>query len=282
VLISKGFDPAMTLARLADPALGITHYFSVPQMAQMLWNQPGFAPAALSSLQVYATGGAPNPKVQIERFVSAGVPMSDGFGMSETGSNFAMPVENRALMIEKAGSIGMPLLMLEVRIVDDEGIDLPDGDTGELWLRGPSITKGYWNQPELTAKAFHDGWFKTGDAARRDVDGYYYLVDRKKDMFISGGENVYPAEVEAVITELTNVAEVAVIGVPDERWGEVGHAMIIAVSGGAIDPNAIIAHCRDRLASFKVPKAVTIVSEIPRTASGKVQKHVLRDRLLAK
>jgi fatty-acyl-CoA synthase len=282
VLISKGFDPAVTLARLADPMLGITHYFSVPQMAQMLWNQPDFDPAALAGLEVYATGGAPNPKVQIERFVSAGVPMSDGFGMSETCSNFAMPVENRALMIEKAGSIGMPLLMLEVRIVDDDGVDVANGETGELWLRGPSITKGYWNQPDLTAKAFHDGWFKTGDAARRDDDGYYYLVDRKKDMFISGGENVYPAEIEAVITELTEIAEVAVIGVPDDRWGEVGHAVIIPVGDATVDPDAVINHCRERLASFKVPKAVVIVSDIPRTASGKVQKHVLRDMLSAK
>jgi fatty-acyl-CoA synthase len=265
---------------LADSALGITHYFSVPQMAQVLWNQPDFDPAALSRLQVYATGGAPNPKVQIERFVSAGVPMSDGFGMSETCSNFAMPVEDRALMIEKAGSIGMPLLMLDVRIVDDDGTDVVNGETGELWLRGPSITRGYWNQPELTASAFHDGWFKTGDAARRDADGFYYLVDRKKDMFISGGENVYPAEVEAVIAELAQVAEVAVIGVPDERWGEVGHAVIIPVGGMSVDVDTVLTYCRTRLASFKVPKAFVIVSEIPRTASGKVQKHVLRDQLI--
>jgi fatty-acyl-CoA synthase len=281
VLISKGFDPAVTLGRLADRALAITHYFSVPQMAQMMWNQPGFSAAALAKVEVYATGGAPNPKVQIERFVSAGIPMSDGFGMSETGSNFAMPVENRALMIDKAGSIGMPLLMLEVRIVDDDGINVATGETGELWLRGPSITAGYWNQPELTTKAFHDGWFKTGDAARCDADGFYYLVDRKKDMFISGGENVYPAEVEGVIAELTDVAEVAVIGVPDARWGEVGHAVVIPVSGAIVDTNAIAAHCRAQLASFKVPKAVVIVREIPRTASGKVQKHVLRAQLLA-
>jgi fatty-acyl-CoA synthase len=279
VLISKGFDPAVTLARLADPALGVTHYFSVPQMAQMMWNQPGFDAAALTRLEVYATGGAPNPKVQIERFVSAGIPMSDGFGMSETGSNFAMPVEDRALMIEKAGSIGMPLLMLDVRIVDDEGVDVEDGKTGELWLRGPGITKGYWNQPALTAQAFDDGWFKTGDAARHDADGFYYLVDRKKDMFISGGENVYPAEIEAVVAELAGVAECAVIGVPDEKWGEVGHAVIIPVDGAAIDADMIIDHCRARLASFKVPKSVAIVGEIPRTASGKVQKHLLRAKV---
>ena len=279
VLISKGFDPSVTLARLADPALGITHYFSVPQMAQMLWNQPGFDSATLSRLEVYATGGAPNPKAQIERFVTAGIPMSDGFGMSETCSNFAMPVEDRALLIEKAGSIGMPLLMLEVRIVDDDGLDVSDGETGELWLRGPSITLGYWNQPELTAQSFHDGWFKTGDAARCDNDGFYYLVDRKKDMFISGGENVYPAEVEAVIAELTDVAEVAVIGLADETWGEVGHAAIIPVKGAIVDDDTVLTHCRLRLAGYQVPKAVVMVREIPRTASGKVQKHILREQL---
>jgi fatty-acyl-CoA synthase len=172
------------------------------------------------------------------------------------------------------------LLMLDVRIVDDDGTDVVNGETGELWLRGPSITRGYWNQPELTAHAFHDGWFKTGDAARRDADGFYYLVDRKKDMFISGGENVYPAEVEAVIAELAQVAEVAVIGIPNERWGEVGHAVIIPVGGMSVDVDTVLTHCRTHLASFKVPKAVVIVSEIPRTASGKVQKHVLRDQLI--
>ena len=279
VLISQGFDPAQTLARLGDPALGITHYFSVPQMAQMLWNMSGFAPERLARLQVYATGGAPNPPAQIERFVRAGIPMSDGFGMSETCSNFAMPVEDRDLMVAKAGSIGMPLLMLEVRIVDDDGNDVADGETGELWLRGPSITKGYWQQPELTAAAFHEGWFKTGDAARRDTDGFYYLVDRKKDMFISGGENVYPAEIEAVIAELADVAEVAVIGVSDDRWGEVGCAYIIPVTDAVLDEAAVIAHCRARLAAFKVPKTVIVTTTIPRTASGKVQKHLLRAQL---
>ncbi len=276
VYVSQGFDPATTLARLADPALGITHYFSVPQMAQMMWNQPGFAPAQLHGLTFYATGGAPNPRAQVQRFVGAGIAMSDGFGMSETGSNFAMPIQDRALVMEKAGSCGLPLLTIETRIVDEDGKDVADGQTGELWLRGPSITAGYWQQPELTAKAFAGDWFRTGDAAVRDSDGFFTLVDRRKDMYISGGENVYPAEVEAVIAEMANVAECAIIGVTDEKWGEVGKAFVIPPPGKSVTADEIIAHCKARLAAFKVPKSVVIGAPIPRTASGKVQKHLLK------
>jgi fatty-acyl-CoA synthase len=276
VLISKGFDPATTLARIADRSLGITHYFSVPQMAQMMWNMPGFEPSMLQGLTFYATGGAPNPAAQIDRFQRSGIAMQDGFGMTETCSNFTMPPGDADRIIAKAGSIGFPLLALEARIVDDAGTDVATDETGELWVRGPSVTKGYWNQPEVTAKAFHGDWFKTGDAARRDTDGFYYLVDRKKDMFISGGENVYPAEVEAAIAELALVAECAVIGITDEKWGEVGQAHIIPVVGQTVTAEDIITHCKARLAAYKVPKSVILTDSIPRTASGKVQKHLLR------
>jgi fatty-acyl-CoA synthase len=277
VWISKGFDAGKTLVRIADPSLAITHYFSVPQMAQMLWNQPGFEPEMLRALQVYATGGAPNPPAQIERFARAGINMSEGFGMSETGSNFGMPVADKAQLVAKAGSCGLPYISIETRIVDDEGHDVAQGETGELWLRGPSITKGYWNKPDVTAAAFEGDWFKTGDAARQDEGGFFYLVDRKKDMYISGGENVYPAEVEAVIAELADVAECAVIGVPDKKWGEVGKAFIIARPGTVIEPSYIISHCNVRLARFKVPVFVVVTAFIPRTASGKVQKHLLKN-----
>jgi fatty-acyl-CoA synthase len=277
VWISKGFDAGKTLARIADPLFGITHYFSVPQMAQMLWNQPEFDPAMMRGLHVYATGGAPNPPAQIERFARAGINISDGFGMSETGSNFGMPVADKEQLITKAGSCGLPYISIETRIVDDEGRDVALGQTGELWLRGPSITKGYWNKPEVTAAAFEGDWFKTGDAARQDDDGFFYLVDRKKDMYISGGENVYPAEVEAAIAELPDVAECAVIGVADAKWGEVGKAFIIARPGASVEPDAIITHCCVRLARFKVPVFVVITDAIPRTASGKVQKHLLKN-----
>ena len=181
VLISGGFDPEKTLARIADPNLRVTHYFSVPQMAQILWQQPGFRPEMLSHLTVYATGGAPNPRAQIERFVRAGIKMSDGFGMSETGSNFGMPVLDPEVLLAKAGSCGLPYISVQARIVNDGGTDVATGEVGELWLHGPSVTPGYWNQPQLTDAAFTGGWFKTGDAASRDANGYYYLVDRRKE-----------------------------------------------------------------------------------------------------
>jgi fatty-acyl-CoA synthase len=277
VWISKGFDAAKTLSRIADRSLAITHYFSVPQMAQMLWNHAGFDPAMLRGLQVYATGGAPNPPAQIERFARAGIKMSEGFGMSETGSNFGMPVADMEQLVAKAGSCGLPYISIETRIVDDVGDDIAHGETGELWLRGPSITKGYWNKPEVTAAAFVGDWFKTGDAARQDDDGYFYLVDRKKDMYISGGENVYPAEVEAVIAEFSDITECAVIGVPDAKWGEVGKAYVIGRNGAIIEPDDIITYCNTRLARFKVPVYVVVTGTIPRTASGKVQKHLLKN-----
>jgi fatty-acyl-CoA synthase len=278
VLISRGFDPVTTLSRLADRALGITHYFSVPQMAQRLWQEPGFDAEKLSRLRIWAVGGAPSPPALVERFARARIPLSNGFGMSETGSNFGMPMNDWDLVVEKAASCGLPYLSLQVRVVDEDGQDVPDGDTGELWVKGPSITPGYWNRPEENARAFVDGWFRTGDAASRDADGFYYLVDRKKDMFISGGENVYPAEVEAVIAEMTEVAEAAVIGVPDEHWGEVGRAYVITRPGTTLTSYAIRGYCRERLAKYKVPASVVVTDDIPRTASGKVQKHLLRAR----
>lgn len=278
VLISRGFDPEKTLARIADPALEVTHYFSVPQMAQMLWQQTDFRPQMLQNLAVYATGGAPNPKAQIERFVRAGIRMSDGFGMSETGSNFGMPVHDPEVLLAKAGSCGLPYISVEARIVNDSGKDAVTDEVGELWLRGPSITPGYWNQPQLTEAAFEAGWFKTGDAASRDADGYYYLVDRRKDMYISGGENVYPAEVEAVLCELDAVAEAAVIGVPDLQWGEVGRAYIVVRMARSLDAAAVLHHCRGRLAKFKIPTTVVFTQDIPRTASGKIQKAALQER----
>ncbi|MFM6852720.1 MAG: class I adenylate-forming enzyme family protein, partial [Sphingopyxis sp.] len=179
----------------------------------------------------------------------------------------------------KAGSIGLPFAAVSARIVDAHGHDVADGETGELWVRGPSVTAGYWQRADLTAAAFHDGWFKTGDAARRDADGFYFLVDRMKDMFISGGENVFPAQVEAAIAMLDDVAECAVIGIADERWGEVGHAAIIPVAGRTVLAEHVQAHCRAQLAAFKVPRRVTMVDHIPRTASGKVQKHLLKAAL---
>ncbi len=280
VLISEGFDPDMTLRRMIDPALKVTHYFSVPQMAATLWNRPEFDAEKLHKLVAWAIGGAPNPKAQSERFIGSGVRISEGFGMSETGSNFAIPPFELSEMLRKAGSCGLPLLTIRTKVIDDDGNEVGPGEQGELLVAGPSVAMGYWEQPELTTKAFVDGWFHTGDAAMRDEEGYFYIVDRKKDMYISGGENVYPAEVEAALAELTDVGECAVVGVPDDRWGEVGRAYVIPVAGRSLTPEQVIAHCSARLAKFKVPKWAVVTDNIPRTASGKVQKHILKARAI--
>jgi fatty-acyl-CoA synthase len=280
VLVSEGFDPEWTLKRMIDPELKVSHYFSVPQMAATLWQRPEFDAERLRKLVAWAIGGAPNPKAQTERFLNAGVRISEGFGMSETGSNFALPPFELPEMLRKAGSCGLPLMTVRTKVIDDDGNEVGPGEQGELLVAGPSVAQGYWEQAELTAKAFVDGWFHTGDAAMRDDEGYFYIVDRKKDMYISGGENVYPAEVEAALAELAEVGECAVIGVPDERWGEVGRAYVNPAVGKSITSEAIIAHCSARLAKFKVPKTAVVGEPIPRTASGKVQKHILKAKAL--
>ena len=276
VLISKGFDAPTTLARLVDLELGVTNYFSVPQMAAWLWEEPAFDPAALQKLECWAIGGAPHPRTNAERFINAKIRIADGFGMSEICSGFGMPPHDLEVLAAKAGSCGPAFMSVETRIVDDVGQDLPTYAVGELWLRGPSITSGYWNNPTATAAAFQDGWFKTGDACYLDDDGYLFVADRKKDMFISGGENVYPAEVEAILAQYPGIAQCAVIGVPDDRWGEVGRAFVVPANDATISVDKLLAHCTDRLAKFKVPKSVEVTDTLPRTASGKVQKHLLQ------
>jgi fatty-acyl-CoA synthase len=277
LLISGVFDPARTVQRLADPALGITHYFCVPQMAQMLRETEAFAKADLSRLTALCTGGAPIAPAVIHRWLDEGVMIIDGYGMSEAGTVLGMPVGDLAAPRRKAGSAGVPAPGVNVRLVDREGRDVADGEVGEIWLKGENVTAGYWRQPQVSAATFEQGWLKTGDAARRDPDGFYFLVDRWKDMFISGGENVYPGEVEAAILELDEISEVAVIGVPDARWGEVGVAYVTPAPGADVTPEMVLGHCRGRIAAYKAPRVVVLVAEgLPRTGSGKVRKDVLR------
>jgi fatty-acyl-CoA synthase len=280
VLLSPKFDPELALKRLSDPELKITHTFYVTQMTQTLREHPAYAGADLSRLVCLVTGGAPNPAANVQRWLDDGVVMADGFGMSEVGSAFNMPIDDMELIRRKVGSSGRPLITLKFRIVDpDTSEPCAPGKVGELRLKGPSVTPGYWNQPDATAKAFDaDGWFRTGDLAYADEDGFVFLVDRLKDMFISGGENVYPTEIEAVIAELDAVSEAAVIAIPDEQWGEVGLAYVVPVPGAAVTPDEVVAHVRGRLARYKCPKHVIVSTQLPRTASGKLQKNVLRER----
>lgn len=281
LLMSRGFEPTVTLARLADPELGVTHYMCVPQMAQTLRQHPDYQPERLRRLVALCTGGAPMPAALIQRFCDEGITIADGYGMSESGTVLGMPIADRARILAKAGSAGIPGPVLRLRLVDDHGNDVPDGQVGEIWIAGPNLSPGYWNRPELPSLAEQGGWLRTGDAAWRDAEGFYYLVDRKKDMFISGGENVYPAEVEAAILEMDDVAEAAVIGMPDEKWGEVGWAYVVPRPGTGMTPERVMAYLDGRVARYKRPQRVLITNDLPRTGSGKLQKHVLKEKALS-
>ncbi len=281
VLVSDGFEPSRTLSRLGDPALGVTHYFCVPQMAAMLRGLPNFDGAALARLTAVFTGGAPHPAADIRAWLAQGVPVVDGYGMSEAGTVFGMPADI-GLIDARAGSAGLAMPAVATRIVDEQDNDCPPGVAGELLLKGDNIFQGYWRRPEETERAFTaDGWFRTGDIARADAEGYHWLVDRKKDMFISGGENVYPAEIEAALADHPAIAECAVVGMPDPRWGEIGHLVATCRDGAVLDLAIILNHLENRLARYKLPKALTLVAALPRTGSGKIQKTILREQLLA-
>ena len=270
-IIQKEFDPAETLRLLTERA---TMFFGVPAVYLFLSQHPGFDDTDLSGVRSWACGGAPMPVPLLEKYQQRGIAIRQGFGMTETGPTVFLVDEDHA--VSKAGSVGLPQMFVEVRIADRDGNDVADGQNGELLVRGPAVTPGYWNLPEVTAEFIVDGWLHTGDVARCDEDGYYYIVDRWKDMFISGGENVYPAEVENVLYGHDAVAEAAVIGVSDERWGEVGRAVVVLAEGSQVSGDALIGFCAERLAKYKVPRSVVYVDELPRNAAGKVLKHDLR------
>lgn len=276
VLVSHKFDAPITYNRLSDPVLNVSHYFCVTQMAMMMRQLPQFDGSKLAHLTALITGGAPNPEAHVLRWLDDGVMMINGWGMSETCSATAQPLDMSRIR-QHAGAIGLPHITIEMKLVDADGRELGTDEVGEIWVRGANVTPGYWRRPDLNETCFQDGWFRTGDVATRDAAGYYTIVDRIKDMFISGGENIYPAEIEAIIFELDQVADVAVIGIPDAQWGEVGMAILVVTAGEQLDADAVAAHCRARLARFKIPRTFKFVDALPRTPSGKVQKHLLRD-----
>ncbi|MGB6307598.1 MAG: AMP-binding protein [Steroidobacteraceae bacterium] len=278
-VVSDGFVPARTLGRLADPALGITHYFCVPQMAALLRADPAFDPNKLRRLTAIFSGGAPHAADAVRAWTREGIPMADGFGMSEAGTVSCMPLDI-AQIESHAGSAGLIPPDLQARIVDERGEVCAAGQIGELCVKGANVTNGYWQRPDDTMAAFDaDGWFRTGDIARFDADGFLWLVDRKKDMFISGGENVYPAEIEGALAAYPNLEECAVVGVPDERWGEVGHLVLVPTPNAELDFTDIIAHLESRLARYKIPKHLSVMHRLPRNGAGKLMKAALRAML---
>lgn len=273
-VLMRSFDPAASLALLADPELRISHAFGVPTNFLMMAQLPDFTGCDLSHLKCLTVGGAPSPLSLLEAYAAKGIRLQQGWGMTETATLGTMLAPDVA--ITRIGSAGLPVMHAELAIFDESFQPVPSGAVGQLVIRGPTVTPGYWKQPDATASAFHDGWFLTGDAARQDDDGFFYIVDRWKDMYISGGENIYPAEVESVLQAIPNVVEAAVIGVPDKKWGEVGCAFLVVGKEFNLAVTAVMAMCEKSLARFKLPKHLYIVDEIPHTAAGKISKPELR------
>jgi fatty-acyl-CoA synthase len=275
VLVAPAFEPGEVLEIIARGDLSVL--FAVPAVYQQMALHPAFAGADLTRVRSWACGGAPLPDVLVETYKAKGVRVQNGMGMTETGPTAFLATPANAW--EKTGTVGRPQLLTAVRIVDGQGADVAEGETGELLFAGPAITPGYWNKPAETEAAFIDGlWLKSGDLARRDAEGDYWIVGRAKDMYISGGSNVYPAEVENVLAEHPDVLEAAVVGVADERWGEAGEAYILLRPGHTPPPESeLSAFVRERLAAYKIPRRFHMVADFPRTAAGKVQKHKLRE-----
>ncbi|MFT7687105.1 MAG: fatty-acyl-CoA synthase, partial [Candidatus Azotimanducaceae bacterium] len=270
LLLMRDFDPGRALSILSDSELGVTHFFAVPAPYQFMMQHKEFEQSDLTGIKAAGVGGAPCAEAILKAWAGKGIPLLQGWGMTETSPGGTGL--DAADALRKVGSAGKALHHTQIKIIDDKGDEIRDGGVGELLIKGPNITPGYWNNPEATAKTFADGWLLTGDAARMDDEGFVYIVDRWKDMYITGGENVYPAEIENIIYELPEIAEAAVIGVPSERWGETGKAVIVLKPGKTLEPDDIIAHCLANLAKFKVPQSVSFIDALPRNATGKILK----------
>lgn len=276
-VVCREFDLEQTFDWLESGR--VTVYFGVPTMFIMMQNHPRWEKADFSALRFVISGGAPCPLPVFERFWAKGVEFKTGYGLTEAGPNtFWLPPEQ---VQAKPGAVGYPLFHVEVRVVDEAGRDLPPGQVGELLIRGPHLFSGYLNRPEETAAALRDGWLHTGDLAQYDEDGYFTIMGRRKEMIISGGENVYPAEIESVLHGHPAVAEAAVIGAPDPKWGEVPWAAVVLRPGHHLTADDLRAYCRQRLAGYKVPKRFVFVDSLPKTGANKVDKRRLAEDLLA-
>jgi len=271
-VIVEAFDPAGSFDLIARHR--ITYMFGVPAMFAQMAREPGWADADVSSLRMLLCGGSPVPTPLIEAYQARGLTFLQGYGMTEAAPGVLFLDAEHA--VSKAGSAGVPHFFSDIRVVRPDLTPVEVDEPGEILVRGAHVMPGYWGLPEESAAAFTDGWFRTGDAARIDEDGYVTIVDRLKDMIISGGENIYPAEVEDVLLTHPDIVEVAVIGVPDDTWGEVPRAVVVPREGAEIDPDEVLASLSGRLARYKIPKSVVVADALSRTASGKLLKARVR------
>jgi fatty-acyl-CoA synthase len=272
IVLHKGFDPAEIWRTIERERCTVV--LGVPTIWKLLMEAQEFRTVDLSHVRFLISGGAPLPEYLIDAYQARGVVFKQGYGLTEVGVNcFAMTVEEST---RKKGSIGKPLMFTETRLVDESGREVAQGEVGELLLRGPHVSRGYWCDAQATAAAIDaEGFFHTGDLARRDAEGFHYIAGRKKDMLISGGVNVYPAEIEAELLLHPGVQDAAVAGVPDPKWGEVGVAFVVPRPGATLDGASLAAHLEGRLARYKIPRAFVFLDALPRTPYGKVVKSEL-------
>ncbi len=278
VLINPTFDPELTLKQIEEKKCSFL--FAAATMFRMISAQDSFEKTDLSSLQFVMSGAAPCPVSVMEPYWEKEIKFVQGYGITEGGpNNLYMPWYSLSWkeVKEKCQSVGKPFIYCQARIVDENGEEKKPGQLGELILGGPVTFSGYWNNPDETKNTLRHGWVYTGDIARKDEDGFYYIADRKKDMYISGGENVFPVEVEKIIEAHPQVQEAAVIGVPDEKWGETGKAFVVLKPGESIVPEDIKKYLGDKLARYKLPREVILVDGIPKSSVGKVLKKMLSE-----
>ncbi len=276
LVIHRSFDPALALTDI--PKYGVNTIFGVPAMFLFISQLPQFNDADLTSVRMLICGGAPVPEPLMKVFAGRGIPINQGYGLTETAPMVTFLTSEFGMA--KLGSAGRTPLFCEVKLVAADGTEVTEPDAkGEVCVAGPNVMTGYWNRPEATADAIDaTGWFHTGDIGYLDADGFLFIADRVKDMVISGGENVYPAEVESVLYDHPAIVEVAVIGVADERWGEAVTAVAVVKDGEDLTLDQLRDFATDKLARYKLPTKLEVIDVIPRNASGKVLKRELRDR----
>lgn len=273
LVLEPAFDPARALHLIESQR--ITVFMAVPTIFQQMSLHPNFASADISSIRCASSGGATVPVPLLRTYLERGITMTQTYTLTEvSASGITLPYHQA---LERVGSCGVPAMHSEARIVDENGDEVPPGTVGEIAIRGPEVMIGYWRNPEATAATLRNGWCHTGDLGTMDADGYFYVVDRAKDMLISGGLNVYPAEIERQLAGIDGVLELAVIGVPDDKWGETPAVIAVAQSGSTITAEMVLERCVGQLADFKLPRYLVVRPEpLPRNMSGKVIKVDLR------
>ena len=276
IVLMREFDAGEAIEIMSNSQSSITHLFGVPAPLQFMMQHNKFNAVNFNALEVVGVGGAPCAEIIIKNWQKKGVDVIQGWGMTETSPTGTVLAAEDS--VRKLGSVGKPALHTSIKIVDKNMTKVKPNEIGELLIKGPNITPGYWKNDVATKSSFENGWLRSGDLAREDDEGFIYIVDREKDMYISGGENVYPAEVENVLYQLDEIAELAVVGVSSKKWGETGKLCVVLKEGQDLSKEKIIDHCTKNLAKFKIPTIIEYMSSLPRNATGKVLKRRLKEK----